>query len=206
MDFSFSFKKPPKGSSQPPARNPFEAAEEQFNAIRGCGVTPRPRVTFAQLMDGQDPAAFEAAPFAAMLGVMAGADSAGEPMSDDVLIFNPQCITHEGAYTLALTQFVRLCKGAIPLENISDTFDAEHQVATISATLDAEPVELAVSCEDGAFAPDVLSFIASAAADRGSGSRLAWADHEGSKLVVFLTEQEVGELASATSMEWSIIQ
>src|ERR1051325_10159226 len=89
-DFSFSFKKAP-GAKPPAAKNKFEAAENQFNAIRGCGVSPYPKVTLDTLTKGQEPGAFEEAPFALMLALMGGTNEKDEPRSDDVWCFPPAC-------------------------------------------------------------------------------------------------------------------
>src|SRR5437016_2483463 len=82
-DFSFSFRKAP-GAKPAAEKNTFEAAENQFNAIRGCGISPYPKVTLETLIKGQEPAAFEQSPFALMLSLMGGANDQGEPLSDDV--------------------------------------------------------------------------------------------------------------------------
>ncbi len=206
MDFSFSFKKPPSGHAQPAKVNPFEGAEEQFNAIRGCGVTPRPKVTFAALVERQDPASFDAAPYAHMLAVMGGFDGSGEPLSDDVWLFDPTAFSEEGNYAQAISHLARLAKGALPLEEISDAHNEEQGAFIISATLDGEAVELAAAAEGGMVSGDVLSTLAAVAAERGGGARFVWADYEGHKIVTFLNEEEAGDLMTTTGMEWSFIE
>lgn len=206
MDFSFSFKKPPKGFSQPPQTNPFAAAEEQFNAVRGCGITPHAKVTFTQLTEGQDPAAFDAAPHAHMLAVMGSTNAEGEPFSDDVWLLNPQGITAEGDYTAIVANIARIAKGAIPIEEVSDALDPDNNAAAIRFTLDGEAVEWPVAIDGNAVAPEALSGLASIAADRGDGARLAWSDYADQKLIVFLNESDLTELASTTGMEWAFIE
>ncbi|HYE62348.1 MAG TPA: hypothetical protein VD997_10150 [Phycisphaerales bacterium] len=206
MDFSFSFKKPPSGSQAKKA-NPFEQAEEQFNAIRGCGVTPRPAVTFAQLTEGQDPAAFEGAPYAHMLCVMAGTGSDGEPFSDDVLLVNPQCISESGSYSALITSVMRLAKGALPFEDLADSYDGDNNVASITFTLDSEGQQWDVAVEDNGVAPEVWSNLATIAASRAdSGERLAWCEVDGQRLMVFLSESDLSDLAQTTGMEWAAIE
>lgn len=205
MDFSFSYKKPPSGSSQSKP-DLFAQAEEQFNAIRGCGVTPRARVTFKALTQGQDPASFEGAPYAYMLSVMGGTDSSGEPFSDDVWLFNPACITESGSYTGVITNFARIAKGVLPLEDVSDTFDGDTGAASITFTLDGEAGQWDVVSEGGAVAGEVLTNLAAIAAERGDGARLAWADVDGQRLVVFLNESDLADLAQTTGMEWGFIE
>ncbi len=206
MDFSFSFKKPPSGFSQQPKANPFAQAEEQFNAIRGCGINPHPKVTCAQLCEGQDPASFEQAPFAYMLTLMGSLTEEGEALSDDVWLFNPQSIGDTGHYTWVISHFMRIAKGALPLEEVADAFDAENSAASITFTLDGEAAEWGVAVEDGMVADEVLSGLAAIAAERGDGARFAWADVDGQRLVVFMTEQDLADLAETTGMEWGFIE
>jgi hypothetical protein len=206
MDFSFSFKKPPSGSAQQPKANPFAQAEEQFNAIRGCGINPHPKVTCVQLCEGPDPASFEQAPFVYMLSLMGGLTEEGEAFSDDVWLFNPQSIGDTGHYTWVISHFMRIAKGALPLEEVADAFDAENSAASITFTLDGEAAEWGVALEDGMVAAEVLSGLAAIAAERGDGARFAWADVEGQRLVVFMTEQDLADLAETTGMEWGFIE
>src|SRR4051812_31576522 len=147
-DFSFSFRKNP-GQKTSQQVNKFEAAENQFNAIRGCGVTPHSKITIETLTKGQEPSAFEESPFALLLSLMGGTNDQGEPLSDDVWTFAPACIAEEGHYTYVLSQFMRIAKGALPLENLADTLDTENSQATITFTLDGEPVEWTVAVEEG---------------------------------------------------------
>jgi hypothetical protein len=205
-DFSFSFKKPPSGGFQQPQKNKFEAAENQFNAIRGCGVTPYPKVTLATLTTGQEPSAFEESPFALLLAIMGGTNEQGEPLSDDVWAFPPACIAEEGHYSYIISQFMRIAKGALPLEELADSFDAENSQATITFTLDGEAAEWTVAVEEGMIDAGVLTGLAEIAAARGDGARLAWTDIGEQRLLVFLNEQDLGELAETTGMEWAFIE
>jgi hypothetical protein len=205
-DFSFSFRKPPSGFKQPQQNNKFEAAENQFNAIRGCGLNPYPKVTLDTLTKGQEPAAFEEAPFALMLSLMGGTNDKDEPRSDDVWCFPPACIAEEGHYSFVITQFMRIAKGALPLENLADTLDAENSQATITFTLDGEAVEWTVAVEGGMIDAQVLSGLAGIAAERGDGAKFAWADLGEQRLLVFMNEQDLGELAETTGMEWGFIE
>src|SRR5882724_6654144 len=97
---------------------------------------------------------------------------------------------------------MRVAKGTLPLEGLADTLDTENAQATVTFTLDGEPVEWTVAVEEGAVDASVLTGLAEIAAARGDGARLAWADVDGQRLVVFLNEQDLGELAEATGMEW----
>lgn len=205
-DFSFSFKKPPSGGFQQPQKNKFEAAENQFNAIRGCGVTPYPKVTLATLTAGQEPSAFEESPFALLLAIMGGTNEEGEPLSDDVWAFPLACIAEEGHYSYVIGQFMRIAKGALPLEELADSFDAENSQATITFTLDGEAAEWTVAVEEGMIDAGVLTGLAEIAAARGDGARFAWADIGEQRLLVFLNEQDLGELAETTGMEWAFIE
>jgi hypothetical protein len=205
-DFSFSFKKPPQGFKQPQQKNKFEAAENQFNAIRGCGITPYPKVTLDSLTAGQDPAAFEQSPFALMLALMGGTNDQGEPLSDDVWCFAPNCIAEEGHYTYVVSQFMRIAKGALPIEELADSLDTENAQATIAFKLDGEPVEWTVAVEEGMIDGGVLSGLAQAAAAHGDGAKFAWADLGEQRVLVFLNEQDLGELAETTGMEWGFIE
>jgi|GEM_PF-2392363 hypothetical protein len=207
MDFSFSFKKPPSGYfKQQQQANPFAKAEEQFNAIRGCGVNTYPKITCAKLCEGQDPASFEQAPYVHMLTLMGSLNDQGEPVSDDVWLFNPQSIGEEGHYSWVISHFMRIAKGSLPLEDVSDTLDAENGTATITFTLDNEPVEWTVAVEDGLVADEVITGLAAIAAERGDGARFAWADVDGQRLVVFLNEQDLNDLIETTGMEWAYIE
>lgn len=206
-DFSFSFRKPPQGFQQPQQKNKFEAAENQFNAIRGCGITPYSKVTIETLTQGQEPSAFEESPFALLLSLMGGTNEAGEPLSDDVWLFPPACIAEEGHYTYVITQFMRIAKGALPLENLADTLDTENAQATITFTLDGEPVEWTVAVEEGMIAPEVLSGLAQiAAAKADGGAKLAWSDLGEQRLLVFLNDSDLAEFAETTGMEWAFIE
>jgi hypothetical protein len=204
-DFSFSFKKPPQGFKQP-EKNKFEVAEGQFNAIRGCGVNPLAKVTLATLTAGQEPSAFEESPFELMLSLMGGSNEQGEPLSDDVWMFPPNCIAEEGHYTYVITNFMRIAKGALPLEGLADTLDAENAQATVTFTLDGEPVEWTVAVEEGMVDGGVLTGLAEIAAARGDGARLAWADLGEQRLLVFLNEQDLAEFIEATGMEWGFVE
>jgi hypothetical protein len=207
MDVSFSFRKPPGGGGGPNNKpNPFAAAEEQFNAIRGCGITPHPKVTLATLTEGQNPESFIVAPFVYMLSVMGGLNDEGGAFSDDVWLFNPQSIGDTGHYTFVISHLMRIAKGALPLEDVADAFDPENNAASITFTLEGEAVQWDVAVEDGMVAPEVLSGLAGIAAERGDGARLAWADVEGQRLVVFLNETDLADLASTTGMEWGFIE
>jgi hypothetical protein len=203
MDISFSFRKPPSGGGPQAKPNAFAVAEEQFNAIRGCGITPHPKVTFTKLMEGQDPATFEGSPFVAMLCVMGGLTEDGGAFSDDVWLFDPRCIGETGHYSFVISHLMRVAKGALPLADLADALDPETGAASISFTLDGEAVQWDVAVEDGMVAGEVLAGIA---AERGDGARLAWADVGGQRLVVFLNEADLGELASTTGMEWGFIE
>jgi hypothetical protein len=205
-DFSFSFRKNP---GQKPAQqvNKFEAAENQFNAIRGCGVTPYSKITIETLTTGQEPAAFEESPFALLLSLMGGANDQGEPISDDVWLFPPNCIAEEGHYTYVITNFMRIAKGALPLENLADTLDTENSQATITFTLDGEPVEWTVAVEEGMIDPQVLSGLAQIAAQRADGgAKFAWSDLGEQRLLVLLNDSDLADLAETTGMEWAFIE
>jgi hypothetical protein len=204
-DFSFSFRKNP-GQKPPQQQNRFEAAENQFNAIRGCGVTPHSKITIETLTQGQEPTAFEESPFALLLSLMAGTNDQGEPLSDDIWMFPPACIAEEGHYTYVITNFMRIAKGALPLENVADTLDTENSQATITFTLDGEPVEWTVAVEEGMIDPQVLSGLAQIAAERGDGAKFAWSDLGEQRLLVFLNDQDLAEFAETTGMEWALIE
>jgi hypothetical protein len=205
-DFSFSFRKPPGAKPQPEQKNPFDAAENQFNQVRGCGINPKPKVTPQTLTQGQEPSAFEESPFALMLALMGGASEDGEPYSDDVWCFPPACIAEEGHYTYVISQLMRIAKGALPLEDLADTFDAENSQATITFSIDGEAAEWTVAVVEGMIDSGVLTGLAELAAARGEGAKLAWSDLGDQRLVVFLNEQELAELAQTTAMEWAWIE
>jgi hypothetical protein len=205
-DFSFSFKKPPGARPQPEQKNKFEAAENQFNAIRGCGLTPKPKVTLATLTNGQEPSAFEESPFSLMLALMGGADEKGEPFSDDVWSFPMKCIAEEGHYSYIISQFMRIAKSALPLEDLADTLDTENAQATITFNVDGQAAEWTVPVEEGMIDAAVLTGLAEIAASKGDGARFAYSDLGDQRLLVFLNEQDLNDLAETTGMEWAFIE
>jgi len=204
MDFSFTFKNKLKpGSTPKPAPS---AAESQFNAIRGCGINPIPKVTLNILTAGQDAAAFDAQPFQFLLCLLAGFNEAGEPLSDDIYLLNHQGITAEGDYSANIAHLARITKGALPLEDLRDALDADNAQATVAFTLDGEAVEWTVPIAESTFDPTVLSGLAGIAAQRGDGARLGACALEGFSLIVFLTEHDLAELAETTCMQWTVIE
>jgi hypothetical protein len=204
-DFSFSFRKPPQGFKQP-EKSKFEAAENQFNQIRGCGITPLPKVTLQTLTQGQDPSAFENNPFSLMLALMGGSNDQGEPFSDDIWCLPLACIAEQGHYSYVISQLMRIAKGALPLEDLADTLDTENSQATITFNADGQPAEWTVAVEEGMIDASVLSGLAEIAAAHGDGSRLAYSDLTDQRLIVFLNQQDLADLAETTSMEWALIE
>lgn len=202
MDFSFSFKKKPEGAG-PAKANPFAAAEEQFNALRGCGLNLAGHHTLESLTNGQEPATFEQAPFAMLLALMGGSTEEGEPFSNDVWLWQPpEEPTPEDA-AMVFMSVTRLSKGTLALDEFGAGVDEERGVAQVTFTLGGEATGAEFNPEEGNIALQAASAAAAMAAEAGEGARLAFTDVEGAgRVFVFLTEPELAELAETTGLEW----
>lgn len=204
MDFSFSFKKKPQGQPGQPApkANP---ALEQFDQLRGCGINLRGKATLQALTSGTEPGAFEQAPFVQLLVLLGGMQESGEPWSDEVWVWPAGAVTQTGVLAWCVEQLMRLTRGALPLEGVQDAMEGD--ALSLAFVLEGEEVRWDVACESGEPDPAVISALAGVAAERGDGARLAFCDVEGvGRLLVFMTEPEVGELAEATGLAWALVE
>lgn len=201
MDFSFSFKKKPQGQPGPPAPK-VNPAQEQFDQLRGCGINLRGKAKLDALTAGAGAGAFEQAPFVQLLVLLGGVQESGEPWSDEVWLWPAGALTQTGVLTWCMEQLVRLTRGALPLEGVQDTMEGDCLL--LDFTLDGERVQWDVGCDNGEPDPTVLAALADSAEERGNGARLAFCDVEGvGRLLVFMTEPEVGELRGTTGLDWA---
>jgi hypothetical protein len=201
MDFSFSFKKLKPGGSAKPEPG---AAEIQFDALRGCGISVRPKVKLAQIIEGQEPTSFDGDPYRHLLCLMGSYDKQGQPWSDDVLFFGSDCITEDGDYTQVLTSLRRLAKDRLQIQDIRDTLDHSTGHATVAFTLDGEEVAWTVDQKDHAFNMSVLSGVAAILQERGDGYRFAFTSiDEQHWIIVCVTEEEFNDLNQTTGIEWA---
>lgn len=205
MDFSFTFRKKPEGGGKQPAKTP--ASQEQFDRLRGCGINLRGHATIAQVVAGMDDALFEQTPFAHLLCLMGGTQENGDPWSDEVWLWPAGTITESGVLSACVAQVCRLCRGALPLEDVADAFDPESDQATLTFALDGEALELVHAVEHGDVDAGLLSALAGVAADRGDGARLASCGVDGvGNLLVFMTDAEIAELAETSGLEWTPVE
>lgn len=204
MDFSFSFKKKPQGHPGQPAPK-VNPAQEQFDQLRGCGINLRGKAKLDALTSSTDAGAFEQAPFVQLLVLLGGMQESGEPWSDEVWLWPAGAVTQTGVLAWCVEQLMRLTRGALPLEGVQDAMEGDG--LSLAFTLDGEQVQWDVGCENGEPDPTVLSALAGIAAERGDSARLAFCDVEGAgRLLVFMTEPEVGELCEATGLGWAWVE
>lgn len=204
MDFSFSFKKKPQGQPGQPAPK-VNPAQEQFDQLRGCGINLRSKATLDALTRGTDPGAFEQAPFVQLLVLLGGMQESGEPWSDEVWLWPAGAVTQTGVLAWCVEQLMRLTRGALPLEGVQDAMEGD--ALSLTFTLDGEQVQWDVACENGEPDPAVIAALAGFAAERGDSARLAFCDVEGAgRLLVFMTEPDVGELAETTGLDWAWVE
>lgn len=206
MDFNFTFKKKPEGTGapKPPEAHPAQA---QFDQLRGCGINLRGHSTLDQLVAGVDPAAFADPPFVQLLCAMGGLTEEGEAWSDEVWMWPAACVGEDGVLTVLVSHLARLCRGALPVEDVADAINAESGEVAIAFTLDGERVEWSVPLMDGEPEGGLLTSLAAVAAERGDGARLAALELEGAgRLLVFMTEPEIAELSETTGLPWALIE
>lgn len=202
MDFSFSFKKRPDNIPAPQ----IDVVDEQMTKLRACGVNAKAHITSRDISQGQDNSAFESPPFAQVLRVMGGTDAEGSDYSDDVYLLSAVAINGEGDYTRTIEQLKRIAKDRLPLEDISDSFDAESLMYTIRATLDGEPKEWMVMAMDASFDSGVLSELAMIVLERGSGAQFcATTFDDGWRAIVCATDEELNDLREMTELSWETL-
>lgn len=198
MDFSFSYKKTPQGSGQPPTKG--GVGEGQYNQLRGCGITMRPPKGWWDVQRGHDPETYAARPFVRVLELMGAMNPDGEPWSDDVWFYKSPGTIDENEVTNIVTNVKRIMKDAFPLGDpvVSTDSDTNAIKVTIEVNCVEETWELDPS---GDVVAQALDKLGTAAAANGEG-RVATLDAEGGVLVTFMNETEVGELTNETRQEW----
>lgn len=201
MDFSFTFKKKPDGPGGPP---PASAAQEQYDQLRACGLNLAGHSQVKDAAAGQATESFTQAPFAFLLALMGGFNAAGEPWSNDVWLFVPN--EEDGGVNDLLTHLPRLSKGAFALDGAEVAPNEETGAPVLNLAIAGEAAAYELSGESE-LAPQVISTLAALIAERGEGARLAMTNLEGMGTVfVYLNEQELGELAEATGLEWGWVE
>jgi hypothetical protein len=204
MDFSFTFKKKPEG--QGPKPPPVNHAQTQYDALRGCGINLRGHTKLSEVTKGADPAGFEDPPFVQLLCCMGGMNDQGQAWSEEVFLWPAGCVGESGVLTALVSRVAGLCRGALAVEEVEDTLNAESGLATVAFTLDGERVEWEVPVQEGEADPQLIAGLAGIAAERGEGARLACAEVEGvGRLLVFMTEPEIAELAETTGLAWAVV-
>ncbi|GJQ28855.1 MAG: hypothetical protein HBSAPP03_07390 [Phycisphaerae bacterium] len=201
MDFSFSYKKTPQGSGQPP---PPQASpgEAQYQALKGCGLTLRPPKGWFDLCRGQNHEHFAKRPYARVLELMGGLNPDGEPWSDDVFFYKNPAAVDENELSTILTNVKRLMKDAFPLGD--PMVSTNYETNALTATLDVNGSE-----ETWEFDPagDVVSQafdkLGAAAASHDQG-RVATLHVPTGTLVIYMNTTEVAELTDTTRLTWNV--
>lgn len=201
MDFSFSFKKKPDGPSARAATG--FPAQEQYQQLRGCGLNLAGHFTIRDLSVDHPQQAFADAPFSLLLSLMGGLTVKGVPWSHDVWTFVPT--EEDGGVNDLLANLPRLSKGALALDGAEVGQNEETGAPVLNLVIGGEPAAYELSPEANA-APQVLSTLAALIAESGGGSRLAMTSTQGGSVFVYVTEEELGELAQATGLEWGWVE
>lgn len=204
-DFSFSFRKKPEGGPGGPPKP--SASQEQYDQLRGCGLNLDGHKTLAAMTKGQPAGAFEESPYALLLALMGGFTEEGEPWSNDVWLWQPAEEATPDDFAALAAHLARLTKGALPLEELGAGLDEERGVVQLAFTLDGEQAGAEFDPNETDVNAGIMSTLAAMAAERGEGARLAFCDVEGmGRVFVFLNDQEIGELAEATSLPFAPLE
>ncbi|CAG0997357.1 hypothetical protein PHYC_02649 [Phycisphaerales bacterium] len=203
MDFSFTFKRNTKGAAGGGPQQDSEG-ERQYNQIRGCGITLKPPLGFWDIQRGHDPEGYAREPFSRLLKFMGATHPDQEFWSNDIWHYTPSAAPDESELVSLYTNVKRLVKDAVPMGDASSSTNYETNVVTITAEVNSNPESWDLDPAAGDLPTQLLTKLAASLAAAGEG-RIGACDVEGGKLIVFLNETEISELADTTSMPWGAV-
>ena len=115
---------------------------EQLRLLVGCGISLRPDVTPADLLEQAHLVDLEAVAFVPLLHLLGTPAHtgrfAGQLLAEGIWRFDLECLDGPGDYVRAARQMEVLARGELPLEAVTDHVDPEQGLAWLEYTLDGQ--------------------------------------------------------------------
>lgn len=185
---------------------PFET---QIEVLAKCGIRLRADCTTEEVRIALGCPSHEAKPYVDLLLALGGEVELEVPVryfSDDVWHFDTECIEDDGDYGRIVQQVMRLAKGQLPLTDIRDRFDFDHQQAWIEVQLDGATQRYEPVFNNDWADPLVFVWLGDLIAARGGAGRLVYfAPGDQSLLIGYVTPEQVQHLRKTTGIKLRLL-
>lgn len=173
--------------------------EQQLEEFAKCGIRLRPEFTVEDLPKHWSHHYLETHPYVDLLYALGGYhnDAPHRDLSDDVWMFDTECIVETGDYARIAEGYRDLAKGDLPIEDIEDHVDISAGEVWLSFSLDGERYKWEATVEDDWADFDIYYQLQQLIENRPTGRRFYSPNFIGQAWpIVCLTEKQAEHLVS----------
>lgn len=190
-----------------PARTPAKIGlEDQLATFAASGIKLRPGHTINDLLNSYSRENFESEPYR-LLAVVLGDDLEGPPygrhFSDELWHLDTECIEGDGSYIRIANRIQNLCKGALPMQNVTDLVDTEADSGWLEFTLSNKTIHIDVKLQEDWLDPQLFSHFARLLRERAAPGNLISLDLQGQDMLLgYATPAQMKSLRESTGLNW----
>ncbi|MDD3051876.1 MAG: hypothetical protein PHR06_12140 [Candidatus Cloacimonetes bacterium] len=174
----------------------------QIETLDRIGLSTRKKPVIDFLLSELDRTFYESNPYRSILYRYADlheqADGEWEHNSDDIFMFDTECIEGEGSYVSILEKFKNIAGDSFDIINIKDLVDFDSDTAWVSFELNETTYKWDIEIEDDWFDVTLINKINNLLIDSGNSGKFYTYSLDQTMLVVFLDKNKVKELNDVT--------
>ena len=186
---------------------PHISLEQQLENLATCGIRLNPPFSVENLLQEFSRERYEQRPYIGAVIAMAGEDSNGAPLSDNLFHLDTETFDSPGAYAHLAERMRDLAQGDLPLENIQDHFDRDNGDAWIAFDLRGERIEWHARVKENWIDPEILANFCALLKAQEAARRYTYSDLKGSNcLIGCATEDQLRQLRKMTGMNFTWLE